>query len=395
MRVAFRSAWVLLLLHAVLVQAVTLLLRPTTSYRAIELGVPAAWLGLISASFAVFPLLLALVAGRATDRYGERPTVLAGALLVLVAAAGLAGLADSVAGLVVWSALLGLGHLLSVVGEQAWVARSSADAGLDTAFGHYTFAASLGQAVGPFLITALGGEGLVPNTGRIFAGSFVGAVALLVTSLLLRPAVRDGAATVSKRGDSLRAVLRIPGIGRAILVSLTVLAAVDLLVIYLPALGAEQGIAARAVGVLLTLRAGASMVSRFFLGALVQRFGRQRLLVGSVAVSAVAVAAMAVPLPLAALGLAVVVAGLGLGIGQPLTMAWISQTAPAGSRATALALRLTGNRLGQVLVPAGVGMVAASTGAAGVLVATAGALAAIAVFTARGPGLRRGRLSGP
>jgi hypothetical protein len=38
-------------------------------------------------------------------------------------------------------------------------------------------------------------------------------------------------------------------------------------------------------------------------------------------------------------------------------------------------LRLTGNRLGQVLIPSTVGLLAAGVGSAGVLWATAGALA--------------------
>ncbi len=48
-----------LLAHSVLVQVVMFVLRPTGTYRALELGVPTAWLGVLSASFAVAPLLLA------------------------------------------------------------------------------------------------------------------------------------------------------------------------------------------------------------------------------------------------------------------------------------------------------------------------------------------------
>jgi hypothetical protein len=40
------------------------------------------------------------------------------------------------------------------------------------------------------------------------------------------------------------------------------------------------------------------------------------------------------------------------------------QAAPAGARSTALALRLTGNRLGQVAAPATAGLVAGATGVA-------------------------------
>jgi hypothetical protein len=42
-----------------------------------------------------------------------------------------------------------------------------------------------------------------------------------------------------------------------------------------------------------------------------------------------------------------------------------------------MSLRLTGNRLGQVLIPSAVGLVAVGVGAAGVLAATAAALAAV------------------
>lgn len=65
------------------------------------------------------------------------------------------------------------------------------------------------------------------------------------------------------------------------------------------------------------------------------------------------------------------VLGLGLGIGQPLTMSWLSAQAPAGQRGRALALRLAGNRVGQVVLPSAIGVVAAGLGAGGVFLASA------------------------
>jgi hypothetical protein len=47
----------LLLLHSAIAQVVTFVLRPTSAYRALELDVPAAWLGALTASFAVVPLV--------------------------------------------------------------------------------------------------------------------------------------------------------------------------------------------------------------------------------------------------------------------------------------------------------------------------------------------------
>ena len=129
------------------------------------------------------------------------------------------------------------------------------------------------------------------------------------------------------------------------------------------------------------------MTSRFFLGRLVApgrppaADDRQRGAVG------VTMAVAGVPVPAWLLAVLVVLLGLGLGVGQPLTMSWLAEMAPAGLRGRAMSLRLTGNRLGQVVIPSAVGAVAAGVGAAGVLGATAAALA-VATRGAR-PGGRR------
>jgi len=106
-------------------------------------------------------------------------------------------------------------------------------------------------------------------------------------------------------------------------------------------------------------------------------------MIACVALSAASMAAVAVPMPLAGTVALVLVLGLGLGVGQPLTMSWLAESAPAGLRGRAMSLRLTGNRLGQVLIPSAVGAVAAGVGAAGVLWATAAVLA-LATGAARG-----------
>jgi hypothetical protein len=51
----------------------------------------------------------------------------------------------------------------------------------------------------------------------------------------------------------------------------------------------------------------------------------------------------------------------GLGMGQPLSLIWIAEAAPTNMRGAAVGVRLTGNRLGQVAIPAIVGGVVGST----------------------------------
>src|SRR3712207_7497336 len=94
--------------------------------------------------------------------------MLAGAVLLLLSAVLFASGRGGAAGLVAGSVVLGTGHLLSVVGQQAAVANTAGPGRFDTAFGYYTFAASLGQALGPALITVVGGEGALPDTRPIF-----------------------------------------------------------------------------------------------------------------------------------------------------------------------------------------------------------------------------------
>ena len=353
---------------------VTFVLRPTSSYRAIELDVPAAWLGALTASFAIVPLLLAVPSGQATDRFGERRVMLVGSVLIALSGAVFLTEWGGAAGLVLGSVVLGTGHLFSVIGQQAAVANTAGPGRFDTAFGYYTFAASLGQAIGPALITVLGGSGALPDTRPIFLVATVLGVLLIGCTVVLRIPVRAHTGSAAESGG-MRTLLRLPGLVRALVISCVVLAAVDITLVYLPALGADRGLAAGFVGVLLTLRAVASMTSRFFLGKLVVWIGRRRLMIISVALSAGAMAAVAVPMPPAGTAVLVVLLGLGLGVGQPLTMSWLAEVAPAGLRGRAMSLRLTGNRLGQVLLPSAVGLVAAGVGAGGVLWATAGALA--------------------
>lgn len=367
--------------HSLLVQAVTFVLRPTAIYRAIELDVPAPWLGALGATFAVVPLLLAVPSGLAADRWGERRVMITGGVLVVAAAAAFV-LTRSVWGLLLASVLLGTGHLFSVIGQQALVANRTPRSRYDSAFGHYTFATSAGQALGPGLIVLFGGQRAIPDTDAIFAwATGLGAV-LLATSLLL-PSSGSAQQRSQVAPGSVRSLLRRRGLVPALTVSCVVLSAVDISLVYLPVLGTEREIASGTIGALLAVRAGASMVSRFFLGRLAAAWGRRALLTGSVVLSAVGMALVPVPMPVWLLVVLVAATGLGLGAGQPLTMSWLADSTPPGLRGRAMSLRLTGNRFGQVVVPSLAGAVAVGSGAAGVLWLTAATLAGAAVLSRR------------
>jgi MFS family permease len=151
----------------------------------------------------------------------------------------------------------------------------------------------------------------------------------------------------------------------------------------MPVLGEQHGIGPGAVGVLLAVRAAASMASRVGIGTLVRRVGRVRLITISAGAAAAALAAMTATGDILVLVALSVVAGAGLGFGQPLSMTLVVQLVPGHARATALGVRLTGNRLGQVAAPAVAGVVAGSAGAGSVFWLTSAMLVASAVAIAR------------
>jgi MFS family permease len=161
-----------------------------------------------------------------------------------------------------------------------------------------------------------------------------------------------------------RGILRTRGVPAGIFISLAVLSATDILTAYLPVVGEHRGIAPSVIGLLLSLRAAATIACRLVLTPLLRLLGRTLLLTVTCLLAALLCAGIALPVPVWALGLLLVLLGFCLGVGQPLSMTTVVQAAPEDARSTALALRLTGNRLGQVAAPASAGLIAGVAGVA-------------------------------
>ena len=355
---------------AALVQALAFLLRPASTYQALALEAPAAALGAIGATFALLPLIVAVPIGRMVDQLGPGRLLVAGAGTTVLSGLVFVYGSTTLAGLFVANAILGAGHLCCVVSQQALVATGGTAHRLDAMFGYYTFMVSLGQGIGPMIIGVVGGASVQPDTSTIFGIGAVGSMLLLGLSLTT-------ASTGRRRGRealqprSLLILMKTPGLPRALFTSALFLSAVDITLIYLPALGAERELTAGTVGAVLTVRAVFSMLSRLLLGRLSLLMGRTRLMGTSIAVSAVSLALVATPMPTPLLMVAIAFVGLGLGVGQPLTMSWLTERAPENQRGQALALRLAGNRVGQIVIPSGLGLLGPVAGTSGVVAVTA------------------------
>lgn len=365
-------------------QAAVYLIRPTTSYRLLAYGEGAREVGLVAASFALLPIFLAIPLGRMSDRRGA-PLLVIGCAVQTVGCLALAFSATTLT-IAAASAIIGLGHLALALGSQDVIARESDSRQHDQHFGLLTAGVSLGQLFGPLLAGLLLGASGIPSvdtttealllaTGILVLATVCGAVA---------DASRGPAAvrTASRRG-SVRTIVRTRGVPAGIFASIAVLAAADVFTAYMPVIGAENDIGPQAIGGLLALRAAASIAARLGIGATVRRFGRSRLIAIGAVTAAAALVAMTMTNEVWQLAVLSVAAGFAMGFGQPLSMTLVVQRVPTHARSTALAVRLTGNRIGQVAVPAAAGIVAGRAGAGSVFWLLGALLTASAVAIQR------------
>ncbi|MFF8658367.1 MFS transporter [Streptomyces huasconensis] len=362
--------------------------RPAVSYRALALGADERAVGVIAGVYALLPLFAAVPLGRRTDHGRCAPLLPLGVVLISGGCA-LSGMAGSLAAMAAWSGVMGLGHLCFVIGAQSIVARQSAPDEQDRNFGHFTIGASLGQLVGPIAAGALIGADMGRTSAlALLVSAAVGAVSLTslwrIEHVRQAPAVRQRDGRVDGRVPVL-GILRARGVPAGIFISLAVLSATDILTAYLPVVGEHRGIAPATVGLLLSLRAASTIACRLVMTPMIRLLGRTALLTGSCLLGGVLCAGMALPVPVWGLALMLAALGFCLGVGQPLSMTTVVQAAPPAARSTALALRLTGNRLGQTAAPASAGLIAGTAGATAPFVMLGALLLTAAILGTRSP----------
>jgi len=351
--------WLLLiLLNSAFIQAGVYVVRPMVSYRAIDLGANPALVGLIGSSFAIAPLIFAIMMGKWVDKGRDGTVLLVGSTITLLITSALVFI-ESLAFLFLAMPILGIGHLFAMLGGQTMIANRSEDKSYERNFGLLTFYASVGHAVGPFiggLLADRGGTAVEENSALLFA------IVLFVFAALsvLAVAQKSERAQPSNalNGSAVRKVLAIKGYKSAIFVAGSSTAVVDVLLVFLPVLGRELGFGSSQIGILLAIRAVASMGVRMVLGKISAALGMKIILNSGALVTMLGMILIALISDFFWLAVIIAITGFAMGIGQPATMAWVSRIAQPENRGLAISIRLTANRFGQVVVPALAGSLA-------------------------------------
>src|SRR6185503_14015400 len=317
--------------------------KVAVSLYALELGAGALSVGVLAALFSVFPLLLAVQAGRLSDRFGVRMPIVLGALVM---AAGLViPLATSgIAWLFLCSSLIGLGHIFFHVSIHNLVGSLGGNGDVVRArtrnFATFALGSSLAAFFGPSLAGfAIDLAGFRPAFAALaISAALPAAVVLLHRGLIPAHVTHEDEEQAKNAFD----LLAIPALRRTLIMSGVTLTGIELFSFYLPIYGRSIGLSASVIGMVLSTYAVAGFIVRSFMHR------------------------------------------LALGSAQPLTIILTYNHAPAGRSGEALGMRIMANKVTQIAVPLAFGGFGAAMGAVPVFLATGVFLLAAGLISLKG-----------
>lgn len=340
----------------------------------IQLGAPQIIIGVLVGLYSLFPMILAITAGKLTDRLGPRLPMVAGSLVLSVGLT-LPYFFPYTATLYLQAMLVGAGHVFYNVSVQNMIGGMSTNATERTKnFSNFGLAMSAGSFIGP-----LAAGFAIDHIGHRYAYLAL-AVTPLITAVIMgrakhlaKPAsVADGKKKKSADGGasgSFGLLKGNPSLRRALLTGAVILTGIDLFHFYMPIYGHQIGLSASQIGIVLGTFSAAAFVVRIWMPTIVARFGPERVLVGSL--FAAAITYTAVPFITLMLPLCIIcfILGLGTGCGQPLTLQLIYERAPSGRSGEAIGLRSTLNNFTHIVTPLAFGALGTALGVMGVFFA--------------------------
>jgi predicted MFS family arabinose efflux permease len=386
--VARHRFFIALMTAAICEQAAATVARVGTSYRGIEFDVSIVIIGLITASYSLVPIFFGVKAGRYVDQGHDSRLARFGTAAMALACIGLIFSRDWI-GLFVFNTLLGGGHMCLFVGLQMMCTRDDTPGAMERTFGNFMVGNAVGQALGSGVISYFGGSAALPHAATLFTLATLICVIALIATLTI-PAVPK----VIDRGPAKPAVpviemMKVRGFMTLFFVSVVTVLTQDLLVVYLPLIGVERNISVDDIGLMLALRAGASIVARTAFAKIFQLLGGNRLLVLSTFIGSLSVLLLVLPIPLWLMQVSIAVSGFTLGIAVTVSIAASMALMTPETRGTALSIRMVGSRIAQFTVPFLVSLIAAVTGASGIFaVLGASMLASAAASQWRKPARR-------
>jgi MFS family permease len=312
-------------------------------------GASVALIGLVVGAQPVLPTILSVAAGAVADRVGYKRMILVGAAGMCVASA-MFYVWSGVVAMVLAQLLMGIAELSLWLSAQAIATQLSTGTSRGRDVGYFGFAVSAGQAVAP-LLSGLAAD-MVGYRPALLLALIFSVISLLTSFLLPNSSPSAAKPAFSSQMREAGKIATIPGVQAALLCTFTMIFTRSVRQSFIPVYLRGIGFSASFIGAIISLSEVMSTVIRLGLGALLTRFSAQSMLVvgmfGGIVSTCITPLIPTAPL----LVIAAIINGLGTGINLPLTMVLIADETPKELRGLGMGIRMTGNRLAQLVNPA-------------------------------------------
>ena len=344
---------------------------------ALELGAGAVTVGVLGATFSVFPVLLAVSAGRLSDRFGALWPMLAGAVLGGVGML-VPYLFPGLTSLFVATALCGLSSMLFNVSTQNLVGVLSGPDDRARNFSNYSLVNAITSFIGPLLAGYSVEHAGYPITCLYIAVFCASPIPVLG---IWRRYVPAGTKASTRRESGSMSILKSRGV-RGTLVASSLQDTGDILFqFYMPVYAHAMGLSASAIGIILAMKAGASFIMRLILPQLIARYKEERLLMYAFYAGTAALIVVPFFQDTVTLSCLSFLFGLSMGSTGPIITMLMFANAPPGRSGEALGMRMTVNHMTKIVTPVFFGVVASAFGLSPVFWINATMLAAGGVVT--------------
>lgn len=329
---------------------------------ALELHASPFAVGMLLSCYALLPMLLSVSAGRWIDRIGIRIPTIAGTVLLAVGVL-LPFLSWRIEAMYLGSVALGLGMMAHALAAQQAAGLIGGD---DMRVANFSLLA-LGFSASGFLGPTTAGA-TIDLLGHRWAFGMLALAPLLTLLVLLRsqlarrlPAPVAQVGPAAPRGRLLD-LLATPELRRLYLAVVLLSSAWDVHQFLVPLYGAQMGIAASQIGLVLGAFSLATFLVRMALPLINRRVGPWPLVLTALSIAALVYLAYPL-LPLLAWMFALsFLLGLGLGVAQPMVMVVMHRASPRDRVAEAGGLRMTLVNGTQAFLPSAFGAFGAAFG---------------------------------
>jgi MFS family permease len=358
----------------------------------IQLGAPQLVIGVLVALYSLFPMILAIYAGKLIDRLGVRWPMVAGSCGIALGLT-LPYFFPHTVTLYIQAALVGAAHVFYNVAMQNMIGSIGAAEDRTKNFSNFGLAMSTGSFIGP-LVCGFGIDHFGHRPTYLMIAAFP-----LITAAIMASAIHIKSGRVSRKPDAADGTRAISGskgsshpfelfttnqpLRRVLITGAVILTGIDLFHFYMPIYGHHIGLSASQIGIVLAVFSAAAFVVRIWMPAIVKRMGGERVLIMSMFVAAATYLVVPHITHMVLLCTICFVLGLGTGCGQPLSLSMIYERAPGGRSGEALGVRSTLNNFTHMVTPLLFGAIGTAFGVAPVFWCNALMLAGSGLFMIR------------